>query len=135
MTVRIRYKITATVSSTSAEERDLANQAWEVVNDAQGEGGSWKTTLAAGATDVQLNLGNLAACRMLFVRTTAKDPTQVPGDIVVKRNSTGGETLTVRPLTDAKEGFLAFVTDSLTALYASNPGTVVMDVVVVAAGD
>lgn len=48
MSVRVRYKVTTYVSSTTAEEKDLANQQWEVMTDTQGEGGSWKSTLQPG---------------------------------------------------------------------------------------
>lgn len=135
MTVRVRYKITASVSSTTAEEKDLANQAWEVVTDAEGEGGSWKSTLAPGASNVQLYLGNLTATRMLILRTTSKDPTIDPGDISVKLNSTSGEVRIIRPLEGTKEGHMLFVTDSISSLYASNPGATDMEVTVIAAGD
>jgi len=216
MSVRVRYKILASVSSTTAEEKDLANQQWEVLTDTQGEGGSWKTTMMPGDTDTPILLGNLAIARLLIVRTTAKDPTQVPIAITLRKNapagalsgvstsfgfatptvtftSTGaafttaligrsitivgstssandgtftilsaptsdsvtftnlsgvaeagagawfipeGEALVVQPLGDAKEGQMLISTDSITTLYATNPGGgVVTDITVVAAGD
>lgn len=135
MAVRIRYKITTFVSSTTAEDKDLANQNWEIVTDTQGEGGSWKSTLLAGDTDIAINLGNLAVARAIIIRTTSKDPTQTPNMIVFKRETTGGEAINVLPLGDAKEGHLVLSTDSLTALFASNPGGVPMEVTVIAVGD
>jgi len=135
MGVRIRYKISATVSSTDAEEKDLANQSWEVVTDVEGEGGSWKTTVAAAAADEQLYLGNLVTSKIILIRTTATDPTQPPGDMVFKKNSPTGEQLTVRPIGDSKEGHLVISSDGITALYVSNVSTVSMDVTVVSAGD
>lgn len=136
MSVRVRYKITTFVSSTTAEDKDLANQNWEIVTDTQGEGGSWKSTIQPTDTDIQIRLGNLAIARVLLVRTTAKDPTQTPSAIVLKRNSTGGEAITVLPLGDAKEGHFVLSTDSLTALYVSgDAGGVPMEITVIAAGD
>jgi len=136
MSVRVRYKISAVVSSTSAEEKDLGNQTWEVVTDTQGEGGSWKTTVLPGETNVRLNLGNLAIARLLIVRTTAKDPTQNPTPILVRKESTSGETVVVQPVGDAKEGHLLLATDSVTAIYVSNPDSgVPMDLAVIACGD
>jgi hypothetical protein len=140
MTVRVRYKIQATVSSSSAEEKDLCNQMWEVVCDGLGEGGSWKTVLLAGAgvlpdPPVQLYLGNVASAKLVIVRTNSKDPTQAPNEIVLMRNSPTGEATTVIPLVDAKEAHMLLISDGVTALYAINPGTVDMEVTVVAAGD
>ena len=135
MTVRVRYKITVTVSSSSAEEKDLANPSWEVVCDSLGEGGSWKTVLPAGATDTRLYLGNVASAKLVLVRTNSKDPTQVLEDIVLKKNSTSGEEFIVTPLTDAKEGHFLLSTSGITALYASNAGGADVEVTVCAAGD
>jgi hypothetical protein len=135
MTVRVRYKIEATVSSTSAEEKDLANQKWEVVCDSLGEGGSWKTVLAAGETDIQLYLGNITSAKLVIVRTNAKDPTQTPNEIILRKDAPSGEPLTVTPLTDAKEGHFLFSADDISALYATNSGAVDMEVTCVAVGD
>lgn len=135
MAVRVRYKITAFVSSTTAEDKDLANQAWEVMTDTQGEGGSWKSTLMPGDTDIPIMLGNLAIAKVLIIRTTAKDPTQVPVPLTFKRETITGEAFVVQPLGDAKEGHWLMSTSSLTALFATNAGTVPMEITVIAAGD
>lgn len=135
MPVRVRYKITASVSSTTAEERDLANQQWEIVNDTQGEGGSWKSTLQPGEVDQELNLGNLTNATLVIVRITANDPTQNPGQISIRRNDIAGESFVIQPLGDAKEGHFLMATDALTALFATNLATVAMDVTVIAVGD
>lgn len=135
MAVRIRYKITAYVSSTTAEEKDLGSQVWEVMTDTQGEGGSWKSTIAASSTDVPVGLGNLTTAKLIIIRTTAKDPTQVPVALTFKRETTGGEAIVVSPLGDAKEGHLLLSTTGLTALFVTNAGTVDMEVVVIGVGD
>ena len=223
MPVRVRYKITAYVSSTTAEEKDLASQTWEVMTDTQGEGGSWKSTLQPGdgtphtvvtgsgvsgdditgtapsmtleiatgafnssmigmdlvvsgattpansgtftitsvtptsvsytnsvgsaeaftgnfqvnATEpVQIVLGNLITARLLIIRTNSKDPTQVLGQIYFRKNSVTGEEFTVQPIGDSKEGHLLISTNSITALYASNPiSGVPTEITVISAGD
>lgn len=135
MPVRIRYKLEVSVSSTTAEEKDLANQKYEVVSDVQGEGGTWKSTLVAAAVNTQLQLGNVANAKLLVLRTNAKDPTQTPGEVRFRRNLVTAEEIVVKPFTDQKEATMLLVTDGLTALFASNPGTVDMEVTVVGAGD
>lgn len=135
MAIRVRYKLTVTVSSSSSEEKDLGNNTYEVVNDEQSEGGTWKTTVAANATDVQIQLGNVAAGQFLVVRTVSKDPTIAPSAVTLKLNGTGSEPITVDPIGSSKEGLFVLTTAGLASLHVSNPSAVVMDVIVSAAGD
>lgn len=136
MTVRVRYAITLGVSSTTAEEKDLGNGKFEVVDDQQGEGGAWKTTLPKNTSDFQLKLDNIDDACFLFLRTTSKDPTLDPVTITMKRNVIGGEAVPITPLGLAKEGHLLMSTSGLTALYLTNPSTTTdMEVTVFVAGD
>jgi hypothetical protein len=135
MAVRTRYKVEVSISSTASEEKDLGNVRWEIVTDKQGEGGGWKTLLAAGAVDIQLPLDSIATVRLLVIRTNAKDPNQNPADILIRRNLVGAEQILIKPLTDSKEGHFLISTDGLTALFASNPGTVAMELTLLVAGD
>jgi len=135
MAIRLRCKIELAVSSSSAEERDLGNAKYEIVVDSQNEGGSWKTVLVGGASDVQLQLPNIADARFLAIRTTAKDPTQDPDEISIKINGTGNEARKITPMSGSKEGFYLSTTDGLTSVHASHAGTVDMELIVFAAGD
>ena len=135
MPVRVRYKVEVSVSSSSCEEKDLGNIRWEIVTDKQGEGGGWKTLLAAGAVNVQLPLDSITTARLLVIRTNAKDPNQTPANINIRRNLIGAEEILIKPLTDAKEGHFLLSTDGLTALFASNPGTVDMELTILVVGD
>jgi len=135
MPVRVRYKITVSVSSTSAEEKDLGNAAFEIISDDLGEGGSRKTTVAASTTDFPLDIGNIADAKMIIIRTNAKDPTEDTYAIDLKKNGTGGEITTIQPLGTSKEGHLLMSTTGVTALYATNSSSVDMEVTVFAAGD
>lgn len=134
MAVRVRYKTEIVVSSTSAEEKDLGNQKYEVVNDDMNEGGTWKTVLAAAAVDVQLNLGNVAAARFLCIRTSAKDPTLTAGNVLIRLGDVGAEQITIKPM-GGKEGIFKISCNDIDSVFASNPGSVIMDVIVSAAGD
>jgi len=135
MPVRFRQGAQIGVSSTNAEEKDLGNLSWEVVTDALGEGGSWKTLVAAAETDLEIRLDNLAAAKFLALRTVAKDPTQDPVALAFKKDGVGGEVFTVEPLSGTKEGHFMITTSSITALYVTNAGTVDMEVTIVVAGD
>jgi hypothetical protein len=123
------------ISSTNAEEKDLGNGAFEAVTDDFGEGGTRKFTLVATAADVPLSLGNVAVGRFFAIRTNSKDPTLDPVEITVKRNTVGNEALPVTPMDSTKEGHLLMSTSGLTALFASNPGTVDMEVTLFVSGD
>lgn len=135
MGVRLRYRIEASVSSTTAENRDLGNVVFDTVHDDSGEGGSRKTTVASGVTDAPLAMAELAAARFVLVKTNAKKSTDTPGIIEIKKNATSGEVIEVVPLSDASEGHLLLSTQNISALYASNPGSVDMEVTVVSVGD
>lgn len=135
MAVRIRYKAEIVVSSSSAEEKDLGNQKYEVANDEQNEGGSWKTVLAAAATNVVLNLGNVALARFISIRTSAKDPTLTPGIVRIRLGDIGADEVGIQPMGTSKEGLMILTCEDVDSIYASNPGSVIMDVIVSAAGD
>lgn len=135
MSVRIRYRIEASVSSTSAEEKDLGNVVYEVVNDQSGEGGVRKTLLVAGASDVSIMLNEVSTAKFFLIRTNAHDPTEALGAIEVKKNVIGGEVTTISPLTGATEAHMLVATSGITDLFASNPGTVDVDVTVMMVGD
>jgi hypothetical protein len=132
---RIRYSIQASVSSTSAEEKDLGNVSYEVVNDDPGEGGVRKTLLAAGATDVSVMMTEISAARFILIKTSAHDPTDTLGAITIKKNAIGGEAITVEPLPGATEAHLLLSTSGITDLFATNALTVDVDIIVMAVGD
>ena len=135
MPVRFRQGVKIGVSSTSAEEKDLGNLNWEIVTDDLGEGGSWKTLVEAGETDLEIALDNLASAKFLALRTVSKDPTKTPVALDFKKESPTGEVFTVAPLSGTKEGHFMICTDSITALYVTNAGAVDMEVTIVTAGD
>lgn len=135
MSVRLRYKIEASVSSTSAEERDLGNVSYEVVDDDSGEGGVRKTLLAAGVTDVSVMLTEISDARFVLIRTNAKVATDTLGPIDIKKNGAGGEVTTIDPLPGATEAHMLLVTSGITDLLATNSGTVDTEITVMAVGD
>jgi len=135
MTVRARYRVEASVSSTTAEEKDLGNLKMEQVSDGSAEGGTRKNVIAAGAVDVNVTPSQVALATLLVVRTSAVSPNDTPGTIQLKKNSTGGEAWSIIPMPGAKEGHFVTTTGSVSAIFVSNPGTVAMEVTVMAAGD
>lgn len=135
MTVRVRYKLDVAISSTQAEEKDLGNGRFEIVVDSQGEGGSWKITLPAGAVDTPIQLPNVTTAKFLVIRTTPKNPNATPSVIGFRRDLITNEVINVMSLSTSKEGYFMLTTDSLLALFATNPGTVDMEITVYVAGD
>jgi hypothetical protein len=123
------------ISSTPAEERDLGNGKFEIVVDSQNEGGSWKTTVPALAVDQPIQLPNVAVAKLIAIRTNPKNPNDASVPLTFKRGSALGEAIVVAALTTSKEGYFFYTTDSLTALFCSNPGSVSMDVTIYVCGD
>lgn len=134
MTVRLRYKMYAAVSSSSAEENDLGNAKFEVVTDANNEGGIWKTTIAAGATET-IDLDNITTAKFLMLRFTPNDPTQLMTAVSVTLNGTA--VLPVYPTPDAKEALLVLTSSGITSLTVANtdPSAVKLDIIVGVVGD
>jgi len=135
MTIRLRYKLELGVSTSSAEDKDLGNHYWEAVTDALGDGGSRKTKLAASASDVALTMGEVADAKFIAIKTNAVDANDTPGTINITKDDPAGEVIAIVPMSTTKQGFLGMTTTGITALYASNPGTVDMEVTVIVAGD
>lgn len=134
MAVRVRYKLETTVSSTSAEERDLGNVKWEVVTDEEAKGGTWKTLLPAGSTDVQLRIDNITTIQLLIIRTNPKNPNDAPSAISIKRNGAGNEAILIKPIGSSTEGHFLISTDSLTSIFATNSGSTDMELTICATG-
>lgn len=137
MATRTRYRIAVGISSNPEnEEKDLGNTVGEVVSDTLSDGGTWQSVLAAGATDVLVQLTQLSTARFLVVRAFSNDPNITPVAITLKKNAIGGEAWTVAPLPSTKEAYFLASTDGVTALYLTNPsGTVAMRVIIAMAGD
>ena len=135
MSVRARYKLHVSVSSTTDEERDLANPQSDVYTDALGEGGSAKYLVAGSATLLPLQLPQVASAKLLMIKTSVKDPTQTPVALEFRKNSTTGEVWTVVPLGTSKEGILLTTCSGITEIYCSNSSAIDMEVTVVMAGD
>jgi hypothetical protein len=135
MTVRVRYTLEASVSSTTAEEKDLGNQAFLTIGDGSAEGGTRKVTIAATTSDVDVTMNQIADAKLIIVRTNAANANDTPGTININLNATTNDDIAVVPLSGTSEGHLLLSTTGVTALFASNPGSVAMEVTVVAVGD
>lgn len=132
--MRLRFRQAVMCSTTSAEERDLGNRELDIIVDTLSEGGVMRFKLVAGVLNQNLQHPQVATAAYLFVCTAPVDPNATPGTINLRRNSPSGEEWPVAPV-DGKEGCFQMSTSGLTALYASNPGTVDMFVTVGMAGD
>lgn len=136
MPVRIKYSVKASVSSNSdLDDGDLGNLSYDVVDDQQGEGGARKFTLPAGAADIPIQLGNVADAKLILVRTNAKDPLDTPVPIELNFPATTNDAIIVAPVGVAKEGHFLLSTTSLTALFATNPGAIDMELTLLVVGD
>jgi len=133
--VRLTFEVLFSVSSTQADEKDLGNGEYSVRTDAAEEGGSWKTTVAAAASDLEIRLDNIANVIFLFLKLEPKEETDPIPEVTVKINDVANTPFTLKPPSDKKTGMMLLTTDGLTALYVSNGGTEDVKLTVVAAGD
>jgi hypothetical protein len=134
MTVRLRYKFHATISSDQNELKDLGNASYEVVDDLHADGFSGKYTLLAGATNAQIPLMGVAAATFFAVRTAPKDSTMDCQPITLRRQTTSGEAIVVDPM-GGKEGLFAMTTAGLNAIYATNSSAVDMELTLFVVGN
>lgn len=136
MAVRARIELKVAFSSSAIDENgDLGKLTPTIVNDAQNEGGTWQTILLPGAIDVPLQLTGVTTGRLLVIQTSPVDTTLPSSSIAIKKNVNTGEPWVIQPLSGNKEGVFLISTDSLTALFGSNPGTSAMKVKIGFAGD
>jgi hypothetical protein len=134
MTVRLRYHIEASVSSSTAECKDLGNVCLDVRTDSPNEGGIWKTRVAAGAT-VNIPLDSITEAVFLFLRIFAADPTQTLTPVDITLNGTA--TLRLAPVGNARESNFLITSDGLTSLEVANTdaAAVPVDIIIGTAGD
>lgn len=134
MSVRIRIKQSTGISASSAEDQDLGKLAYEVYTDDMSEGGSWKTTVAAGATQT-IHLDDITSAKFLSMRFTSKDPTLPMTQVLVTINGTIAIPVFQAPGT--KEAYLTLTSPGITALVVANTevGAVDLDLTIAVAGD
>lgn len=135
MSVRVRYSLTAAISSSSSEAKDLGNGSYEVVDDTQGEGGARKVTLPAGATDVSIPMCDVADAKFFLLRMTPKDPNDDCHEVKIRLNLITNAEIPIEPLGTSKEGYFLVTTTGLTALFATNTGATDMSLTLFVAGD
>lgn len=128
MGVRVTFEVLVQISENTQEFKELGKTPpWRGTCDLLDEGGTWRQKLIAGATDVAVDLNGLANGRMLAIKSSQQ--------ISFKKNSTGGEPWTIRPMgTGALDGIFLATTDGLTSLYFTNAGSLDAEVVISIAG-
>ena len=134
MAVRLNYHIEASVSSSTADCKDLGNVCVSCVSDSCNEGGIWKTRVSAGASPT-LPLDSISAAKFLMLRIVAADPTQTLTPVAVTLNGTA--TLSLAPVGTLREANFLMTSDGLTSLQVANTatGAVDIDVIIGTAGD
>jgi hypothetical protein len=135
MAVRVTWEVLFSISSTTADEKDLGNFQQKVRTDANEEGGAWKTIVASAAVDELIQLDNIATARFLVLKINNKGENDPAPEITVKFNNIANTPLTIKPPADKKIGMLVVTTDNLTALYVSNAGSYDAELTVAVAGD
>lgn len=135
MAIRVRYGVQVQLSDEPTNEtHNLGDLDSEVVDDELNDGGIRKQTLVAGAVDEDIDLCGIASAQFIVIRTRAKDPLETPVVVNIILNG-GTDEIAILPVGVAKEGHFLLTASSITAITASNPGAVDMEVLIAAAGD
>ena len=129
MPLRIQQKLTSFISSSTAEERDIGNLEAKVyeTNNTLIEGSTRRYRVAAGATDVAIDLAGLASIQYMVVRTSAA--------ITLKLNGT--DSILIGILPGFTSGYLHLTAPSggITSLTVSNAGAEAASVQIQLAGE
>lgn len=128
MGARVTFEVLVQISENTQELKELGKTApWRGTSDLLDNGGTWRQRIVAGAVDVAVDLNGLANGRLLAIKSNQT--------ISFKKNSTGGEPWTIRPIgTGALDGVFLATTDGITALYFSNAGSLDAEVTISLAG-
>ena len=128
MAIRTTFEILVQLSENTQEMKELGKSPpWKGTNDTQDNGGTWRQRIAAGTTDLAVDVNGLSNARFIAIKSDQ--------EITIKKNSAGGEAWTIRPLgSGALEGVFVASTDGVTALYVSNAGSIDAEVVFSVAG-
>jgi len=129
MAIRVTFEILLQLSENTTEGKELGKSPpWRGKNDQQDNGGTFLQRIAAGSTDVAVDLNGLSNGTMLAIKSDQ--------EISVKKNSAGGEAWTIKPLgTGALDGVMFITTDGVTSLFVTNAGSLDADVTFAFAGD
>jgi hypothetical protein len=124
MSVRLRYRIETSVSSSPADLKDLGNVCLEVTSDAPSEGGIWKTRVLKNTNPV-LPLDSISEATFLFLRIIPADPTETLAPINVTLNGTA--TLTLLPVGTSNTAHFLISSAGLTSLQIANNDNLAVD--------
>lgn len=128
MGIRVTLEVLVQLSENTQELKELGKSPpWRGTCDLLDEGGTWRQRIAAGASNVAIDLNGIATGRLLAIKSNQT--------ITVKKNASGGEPWTIRAMgTGALDGIFLITTDGITSLYLSNAGSLPAEVTISLAG-
>lgn len=128
MAVRVSFQVELSISETTDSLNELGKTPpWKGKADVLDNGGTWRQRIAAGATDLEIDLNGLSNGRLLAIKTSQ--------EITIKKNANTGEAWTIRPLgVGATEGIFVSTTDGITSLFVTNAGSLDAEVTFSLAG-
>ncbi len=111
--MRLKLKLISSLSSTSAEEKDVFNVDPGVnheVSDEIDAGGARKLRLTSGVEDQALDLGDLEVVSFIYIRTTRE----------ITLNLNDGTYFTIRPIDGFTYGHFLLTPTEVTSISVSN---------------
>lgn len=125
--MRLKVRHSVTLSSTSAEEEDVANfkpTAYEV-SDALGEGNTRTYKVPTGTTNQAVDLGGLSSVNYVHLRTNKT--------ITIRLNGT--DEIEIKVLDGMAYGYFSATPSDLTGLDITNASGSTAQVTIILAGD
>ena len=135
MPIRLAFGIDVGVSSDSRGYKDLGNFVSKIRSDTYTEGGSQRTIIAGGESDKLIPLDDIANVGFILLKIQPEDENEAGQVISVKFNDVVNDSHAIHPVGGQKVGYFLWTTDSLTALYVTNAGTVSVAMTMILAGD
>lgn len=117
MPLKTFFEINLSLSESRTGDGELGSTPpWRGTSFGLSTGGTWRQTIPAGETDVEIDLNGVDTARLIAVKTNE--------EIEIKKNSVGNEAWKVRPLGDgADSGVMLIMTDDVSSLFVSNNGS------------
>lgn len=136
MAIRVRLNVEYAISSSPAESEDLGKRQFHIRTDGMNEGGSLKTVIPDGSTDLETIIPHVAAVGLIMIQTAPVDVNDVTGkSLTVKLEDAANDAIVIDPIPGKREGIFLLTTSALSKVYFTNASGFAIEIIIAFAGD